>query len=283
MCEDAAMRLGLCNEVIREMAWAEQCRFMAAVGYEGIELAPFTVSDEPHRLPGAARAELRRVVQDAGLEILGLHWLLVAPKGLSITSPDDRIRERTVEVMRRLVALCADLGGRVMVHGSPAQRQVAEGDDVREAWRRARDVFAAVAPDAEAAGVTYCIEPLARAMTTFVNTVDEAMALVRAVGSPAFRTMIDTGAAAASETLPLAEIVERWVPEGAIGHVQLNDDNRRGPGQGTIAFGPILAALRRTGYRGWVSMEPFDYYPDGRTCAARAIGYVRGLLDARGA
>lgn len=276
------MRLGLCNEVIREMAWTEQCRFIAAVGYDGIELAPFTLSDEPHRLPAATRAEVRRLAGDAGLEILGLHWLLVAPKGLSITSPDDGVRARTVDVMRRLVELCADLGGRVMVHGSPAQRQVAEGDDPREAWRRARDVFASIAADAEAAGITYCIEPLARAMTSFVNTVGEAVDLVRAVGSPAFRTMIDTGAARASETVSVPEIIERWVPEGAIGHVQLNDDNRRGPGQGTIAFAPILAALRRTGYRGWVSMEPFDYYPDGRACAARAIGYVRGLLDARG-
>jgi sugar phosphate isomerase/epimerase len=193
------------------------------------------------------------------------------------------VRARTVDVIRRLVTLCADLGGHVMVHGSPAQRQVAEGDDARDAWRRARDVFAAIAPDAEAAGVTYCIEPLARAMTSFVNTVAEAMDLVRAIGSPAFKTMIDTAAATASETASVAEVIERWVPQGAIGHVQLNDDNRRGPGQGTIAFGPLLAALRRTGYRGWVSMEPFDYHPDGPTCAARAIGYVRGLLDAHGA
>jgi sugar phosphate isomerase/epimerase len=277
------MRLGLCNEVIREMPWAAQCRFMAAVGYDGVELAPFTLGDEPHRLPAATRGDVRRVAEDAGLEILGLHWLLVAPKGLSITSPDDAVRARTVDVIRRLVTLCADLGGHVMVHGSPAQRQVAEGDDARDAWRRARDVFAAIAPDAEAAGVTYCIEPLARAMTSFVNTVAEAMDLVRAIGSPAFKTMIDTAAATASETASVAEVIERWVPQGAIGHVQLNDDNRRGPGQGTIAFGPLLAALRRTGYRGWVSMEPFDYHPDGPTCAARAIGYVRGLLDAHGA
>jgi sugar phosphate isomerase/epimerase len=61
--------------------------------------------------------------------------------------------------------------------------------------------------------------------------------------------------------------------------VQLNDRNRRGPGQGEDAFRPILSALKRTGYSGWLAMEPFDYVPDGPTCAARAIGYVQGVME----
>ncbi len=166
-----------------------------------------------------------------------------------------------------------------MVHGSPAQRSVAAGDDPAAAWARARDALAQVATEAEAAGVTYCVEPLAPRETNFVNTLEEAAALVRAVGSPALRTMIDTSAAAQSEREPIDALIARWMPTGLLGHVQLNDVNGRGPGQGDGRFGPVLAALHRTGYTGVVSVEPFDYVPDGRGSAARAIGYLRGLEE----
>jgi sugar phosphate isomerase/epimerase len=164
------------------------------------------------------------------------------------------------------------------VHGSPAQRGL-DPDDRAGSVQRGEEAWAAVARDAEAAGVTYCIEPLAPRETDFVNTVAEAVAIVERIGSPALRTMIDTSAAAAAETEPVADVVERWMPTGLVAHVQLNDRNRRGPGQGEDAFRPILSALKRTGYSGWLAMEPFDYVPDGPTCAARAIGYVQGVME----
>jgi D-psicose/D-tagatose/L-ribulose 3-epimerase len=128
--------------------------------------------------------------------------------------------------------------------------------------------------------VIYCIEPLAARETDFVNTVAAAAAIVRRIGNPALRTMIDTSAAAMAEPEPVAAAIERWMPTGLIAHIQLNDSNRRGPGEGSDAFAPVLAALKRTGYDGWIAMEPFEYIPDGPTCAARSIGYVSGILEA---
>ncbi len=142
------MRLALCNEVLQPMPFAQQCAWAAAVGYAGLELAPFTLSDEPHRMIAQERAAIRRAATDAGIAITGLHWLLLAPKGLSITSPDDTVRARTVEVMRRLVELCAELGGRVLVHGSPGQRAIPPGETRATAIARASDSFARVAEDA---------------------------------------------------------------------------------------------------------------------------------------
>jgi sugar phosphate isomerase/epimerase len=274
--------LALCNEVLRDLPFAEQCAYAAALGYDALEVAPFTLGEQPHRLGAAARADVRRAAADAGLAIVGLHWLLVTPPGLSITSTDAGVRARTADVLRALVGLCADVGGRVMVHGSPAQRAIAAGDDAGAARARARDVFASVAAEVEAAGLTYCIEPLARRDTTFINTVAEAAALATDVGSPAFRTMIDTSAAAATERDSVAALVDQWMPSGMIAHVQVNDRNGRGPGQGDDRFAPLFAALARHRYTGTVSVEPFDYHPDGRAAAARAIGYVRGILEAQG-
>jgi sugar phosphate isomerase/epimerase len=250
------------------------------MGYDGLELAPFTLSDDPHLMIPQERAAIRRAAADAGVSITGLHWLLLTPKGLSITSPDEAVRARTVDVMRRLVEFCAELGGKVLVHGSPGQRAVPVGERRETAIARARDCFAQIAAPAREAGVVYCIEPLSTAETEVINTVAEAAAIVDAVNDPGLRTMIDTAAAARMEVEPVAAVIDRWLPTGRIAHVQVNDRNRRGPGEGDDRFAPVFAALKRNRYDGIVAVEPFKYVPDGQACAARAIGYVRGILEA---
>ena len=274
------MRIALCNEVLRPLPFEAQCKVAAAMGYDGLELAPFTLDDDPQTLTEQRMADFARIAGDHGLTLDGLHWLLVKPADLSITSPDAPQRARTIEWMRRLCALCAAAGGRYLVHGSPAQRLVAAGETVETAHARARDAFAAAGEAARACGVTYCIEPLSRDQTPVINTIAEAAAIVDEVGNPALRTMIDVSSAGLAEVEPVDDLVRRWVPTGLIAHVQLNDPNRRGPGQGAMRFGPILRALRETEYAGVVAVEPFDYQPDGPACAARAIGYLRGLMEA---
>lgn len=273
------MRIALCNEVVRELPFEAQCRFACQLGYDGLEVAPFTLGDAPHRLTGARRSELRRIAEGEGAVITGLHWLLLTPAGLSITSADEAVRERTIDVMRALIGLCADLGGKVLVHGSPKQRALAAGEE--ESGRGfARACFAAVAEEAEAAGVVYCIEALAPRETNHVNTVAEAAEIVRMIDSPAVRTMVDCSAAAMAEVEPVADLLRRWLPSGMIGHIHLNDRNRRAPGQGEDRFGPVLSVLDELGYAGAAGVEPFVYEPDGPTTAARAIGYLQGLRQA---
>lgn len=278
------MKFALCNEVLQPLPFARQCELAAQLGYDGLEVAPFTLADDPTTLTDAQASELRRVAEGAGVTISGLHWLLVAPGGLSITGADAGVRARTAAVMERLVELCALLGGRYLVHGSPKQRAVPAGVSIAVARSRALECFARAARRAEACGVTYCIEPLAPRETDFVNTVEEAAALVDEIGSPALKTMIDCSAAGLAETLPIDALMERWIPSGRIAHVQVNDPNRRGPGQGAMAFAPIVATLLRLQaaghYSGIVAVEPFDYVPDGPGAAARAIGYLRGLVEA---
>jgi sugar phosphate isomerase/epimerase len=127
--------------------------------------------------------------------------------------------------------------------------------------------------------VTYCVEALAPPEADFVTSIAQAAKIVERIGNPALRTMLDTSAAGLAEAEPVVDLVERWMPSGLLAHVQLNDRNRRGPGQGSDRFGPILGAIKRTGYAGWLAMEPFDYVPDGPGSAAYAIGYVRGVLE----
>ena len=268
------MRIALCNEVLRDQTFNRQAAMAAALGYEGLEVAPFTLDAEaPHRLPAARRAELRRIAREEGAPILGLHWLLVAPAGMSITEASRHTE--TIEVMRRLIGLAADLGARYLVHGSPQQRVVSTSDDAA----RAEAAFAAAAEEAGHAGVTYILEPLDPGQTNWAASVKEALAIVQRINHPALATMLDVSAAGRGEREAVPELLRRHIPSGRIAHIHLNDRNRRAPGQGEDRFAPILAALREAGYTGDAAVEPFAYLPDGPTCAARAIGYLRGLLE----
>ena len=274
------MKFALCNEVLAPLPFAEQCRIAAALGYAGLEVALFTVSNDPAAMTDQDANRLQRIAADHGLVITGLHWLLVKPAGLSITTPDAAVHARTLAFMRRLCELCAAMGGTYLVHGSPKQRMPAPGESKEKALRRASDAFAAAGEAARANQVTYCIEPLSADQTPLINTVAEAAMIVRAINNPHLRTMIDTSSAGLAETEPIADLIARWLPTGLIGHVQVNDPNRRGPGQGAMKFGPILKALVDNGFGGMVAVEPFDYVPDGPGCAAHAIGYLRGVAEA---
>ncbi len=277
------LKFALCNEVLQPLPFEQQCKAAAAMGYDGLELAPFTLAEDPMTLSDAQAMRIERIAQDHGLRIYGLHWLLVAPAGLSIVSADAAVRDRTVAVMRRLVELCALMGGGYLVHGSPKQRSVPPGSSREQALARATECFARVATPARDSGVVYCVEPLAAGETDLINTVAEAVRIVDEIDSPGLKTMIDCSAAGQQETDSIEVLMARWVPTGHIAHVQVNDPNRRGPGQGALEFGAILETLmhlQRMGhYEGIVAVEPFDYVPDGPACAARSIGYLQGIIE----
>jgi D-psicose/D-tagatose/L-ribulose 3-epimerase len=274
------MKLALCNEVLRERPFAEQCRLAAAIGCSGLEIAPFTLAEDPTTLGDAQAAECRRIAADHGLAISSLHWLLVRPEGLSLTTADEGLRARTLALLERLVHFAAACGAPVLVHGSPAQRSPQAGQSVADALARCETAWAHLAQRAQAAGVVYCIEPLSRAETPVLNTLAEAAAVVDRIGSPALRTMFDLSSASQTEAQDPAGLLARYLGSGHVAHVQLNDRNRRGPGQGGTPVAPALRVLHAAGYRGWVALEPFEYAPEPLACAAASAAYVRGIWEA---
>lgn len=275
-------RLSLCNEVLAPLSFERQCEIAAALGYAGLEVAPFTLADDPFTLTDTEALRLRAVAANHGLVISGLHWLLTRPEGLSITGTDLSVRRRTTQWMLRCVELCQLMGGSYLVHGSPKQRQPWPNQPLTQALELATECWAAAGAAAGDAGLRYCIEPLSADQTALINTVEQSLAVVRTVNLPGLYTMLDTCSAAKAESLPLDQVIDRYWPSGLLAHIQFNDRNLRAPGQGEDRFAPILAALARQGYTGWLAVEPFDYHPDGPTSAAFAAGYLRGGLQALG-
>ncbi len=271
------MKLALCNEVLRHLPFDAQCAMAAQLGYQGLEVAPFTLFQDASELDETLAARVQASARAQELSIPSLHWLLVKPEGLSMVSPDDRVRQATLDWIRRLIGFAHRCGAQVLVHGSPAQRNPQAGQTLDDARARLEDSLRRIVPWAQQAGVTYCLEPLSPKETPVVNTVAEAAALVRRIGSPAVRTMLDASAASQAETEPIAQVLARHLATGDIAHVQVNDRNRRGPGQGDTDLLPLVRVLRERRYQGWVAVEPFEYLPDGATTAAFSAGYMQAL------
>lgn len=270
--------LSFCNELLAAEGHPldRQCEIVAALGYMGLELAPGTLAERPHQITDAEAVAIRRRVEAHGLRVTGLHWLLAPYPDLSITEPE--AQSRTREVLTRLVELCAILGGRVLVHGSPGQRRPPEGVAASEAEDRLPDFLAPIAAVAERAGVTYCLEPLAE--TPVVTTVETALRVVDAVASPAFRTMIDTSAAGQAEATPVPDLLASRLSDPRIAHVHLNDTNRGGPGMGSDPFPAIVAAIRNASWPHPIGVEPFRTVIDATATAALAAGTLRASWQA---
>jgi sugar phosphate isomerase/epimerase len=262
------MRFSICNETFRDWSWEESCKAAANAGYSGIEVAPFTLADDIRNLNATERKNIRDAAQTYGLEIVGLHWLLVSPSGLSCTDPDPAVRQNTREYMKALVDFCADMGGKVMVFGSPKQRLIASGETKETTSQMLLETLKPSLSFAEEYGISICLEPLPAEETNFLLTLQDAVDLIAKSESNACKTILDVKSASV-ETSPIPELIERF--QHIIAHVHANDANRRGPGFGETDFRPILSSLKSIEYTGWVSVEVFDYSPDPITIAQKSL------------
>ena len=277
------MKIAICNELFQGWAIEKVFDYAAQLGYDAVELAPFTLGETASDISAAARKRIREAAARAGVAIAGLHWLLLKPEGLYINHPDVQIRRRTQGYLKELIDLCGDLGGKVLVHGSPKQRNVLEGWDPGDTWQRARETFQICAEAAQARDVFYCLEALTTADTNFINTIDEALRLVDEVDQPNFQTMLDCRSIHAGAGSELPGVLRRALATGKLRHVHVNDPNGRGPGFGDLQFAPLLKVLHEADYPGYISVEVFDFAPDPQTIAGRSLGYLHGILESLGA
>ena len=252
------MKYAICNEMFVDWQFPKVCDFVRGCGYTGIELAPFTLGSDAYQIAPATRKEVRAQAEEAGLEVVGLHWLLAKTEGYYLTSPEAEVRHRTAEYLKELSHLCADVGGTIMVLGSPQQRNLLPGVSHEEAMRFAAEVVSQAARAFVEDGVTLALEPLGPAEGDFLNTAASGAELMDMVDSPNVRLHLDVKAMS-TEEIDVPTIIEQYADRTA--HFHANDPNLLGPGMGEVDFGPIFEALKKTGYDGWVSVEVFDYEP----------------------
>lgn len=266
----------ICNEMYEKRPLQEVCKSIRAIGYDGIEIAPFTLADKPSDIGAAQRREYRDMIQSEGLGYVGLHWLMISPKGLHVTTPDRELRARSWQHIDHLIDLCADLGDKgIMVFGSPVQRGTIGGISREDAMKNYTEGLAGVAPHAVERGVTILVEALPKNQCDVINSLEEAVGIVSQIDSPAVRTMFDTHNAV-NEVAPHAELIDRYF--ALIRHVHINEMDGRHPGTGDYDFKPIFEVLGRHGYDRWVSLEVFDFKPGPERIAADSLRFILGEI-----
>jgi sugar phosphate isomerase/epimerase len=271
------MKFAICNEIFQGWKIDDVFSHCARLGYDAVEIAPFTLAKHVSEIPAMERARIRDAAVRAGIAISGIHWVLVQAEGMYVTSPEAATRERTARYFGELADFCADLGGSIIVVGSPKQRSLLSGVTPEQAWTWAGEVFRPALAVAERRGVTICFEPLPAEDTNFINTAAEAVRFAREQGSPNFKVILDVRAMS-HEAKPVPQIIREC--RGEFAYLHANDANMKGPGFGATDFRPIAAALREVGYDGTVSVEVFKFDEGPEAIAARSLEYLRAVFRA---
>jgi len=252
------MKYAICNETFEGTSHRDGLELARKLGYTGVEVAPFTLGLDAREISKQTRRDYRSMVEDLGMSIIGLHWLLAKTNGFHLTTDDRSVRNQTADYFKSLIELCSDLGGNVMVLGSPLQRNFSPPMTHDQAMANAVEVIKQFTGQLETAKVRLAIEPLGPQEGNFLNHASQARTMIKAIDSPNVRLHLDVKAMSTEER-PIDQIVREnadWVI-----HFHANDPNKLGPGMGDVDQAPIFKALSEIGYNGWVSVEVFDYSP----------------------
>ena len=270
------MKFGICSEIFNEWEdFQRTCDFVKDVGYDGIELAPSSFVQDVKDFTPQMREDVVRIAAEVELDIIGLHWILVGPEGIHLTTSDDATRERTAQYLIDLANLCGDVGGELMVFGSPKQRNVEDGMTYQQAFDNARGVIEKALPVCEERGVKLLMEQLAPTETNFCQTVEQTIELIESFNHPNFKLILDTKAMAQEEK-DRPELIREYAPY--LEHYHANDPNLHGPGWGDVEFGPIFEALKDINFDKYVSVEVFNFEPGAVSIAGRSFEYMQKFV-----
>ncbi len=269
------MKLAICNELFEGWDIGDVFKCAAELGYDAVEIAPFTLCDSVVEVTPVERERIRHAAEEAGIEIAGLHWLLVSPKGLHINHPDATLRQKTRDYFLALIRFCSDIGGRVLVLGSPNERSTVPPHTLKDTWNYSLETFKECAAYAGENNVILCLEPLLSKSTDFINNPSEAVQMIQEVNHPNFRLIVDVYSSSC-EKLDIPAEIRRF--GDYIEHIHSNDDNGYCPGSGNADYPGIIQALKEIGYEGYLSTEVFDFEPDPETIARQSIEFLRSVL-----
>lgn len=269
------MKIGICNEIFSGWKLKDVFEYLKKVGYEGLEIAPFTLADDISLLPTSVIDEILKNSEKTNVKIIGTHWLLVKPEGLSVSSPDKNVRKKTSDYLCKIVDFTSKIGGEIMVFGSPKQRKINEGQTYKEVKEYLKEVILPVLERCKEKNVYLCIEPLARSETNFINRAEEAIEIIEEINHPFLKLHLDVKAMS-DEGKPIPEIIEKGAKY--LKHFHVNDKNLLGPGFGEIDYKPIIEKLKEINYNGWLSVEVFDFSPGAEEIAEKSIKYLKKFL-----
>lgn len=216
-------------------------------GFDGVEVPVF----RPRQF---ATREVKRGLDDHGLTC-GVAAALVP--GFSLVSDDADVRRRTLDHLRQIIDVAAELGADVIagplyapVGDLPGRRRT------EDEWMRAVEAYQTLGPSLADARVSLAIEPLNRFETYFLNTVSDGVALCEAVDHPHVGLLFDTFHANIEEK----DIARACRAAGRhIKHVHTSENDRGTPGSGHVDWPGVFDALAGLNYDKWLTIESFGF------------------------
>jgi len=266
------MKYAVCNELFGKLTFEALCQISTEHGFQGIEIAPFTLCEDVQQIDSVRIREIRQILRQTDLQFAGFHWLLVSPPGLHITTPDAAVRERSWNYLKRLLDLAGELGGGDLVLGSPQQRHVT-GIPLEQGRAYLREGLANIAPYAVARNSTVLLEALPARHTNLINTLAEVKTMLTDINHPGVQGMFDFNNCG-DESLPWDVLIETYFDMIRRVHLSENGDY---PGSGTADFRPAFQKLLHNGYTGWVSLEIFHIPEDPRMVLSRTWQFLQTM------
>ena len=282
------MRLAFSTNAYMRFPFDEAAARIAAIGYEGLEL----MADVPHAWPAGllegTKRGIRAAMDRTGLKFSNVNAFMMNAVNdrrqpywyPSFIEPDAGYRGVRVDHTRRALSLCAELGAPHITTepGGP----LAPGQARSEGIDLFVEALKPLAEHAESLGVGLLIEPEPGLL---LETSDQYAEVAERVNSPALGLNFDVGHAyCMAEDIPAA--IAKLAPH--IRHYHLEDiaatrvHHHLVPGRGVIDFAATIAAIRATGYDGWLTVELYPNIEDPDGAARGAIAVLAPLLATPG-
>jgi D-psicose/D-tagatose/L-ribulose 3-epimerase len=232
--------------------------FMQQLGIEGVEIAPTKIWSSPLTASDAEIAEYKQFWLNHQIQIVAMQALLFGKPDLTIFS-DAQKRQETIDYLAGIIQLGAKFGAKVLVFGSPKNRHIKDlpAADVAEI---AGEFFDRIGTISHQVGVQFCIEPNPTAYDCdFINDSSQGLDLVKSVANPGFGLHLDAaGMTLSQENIDVA--IEN--ASSHLCHFHISEPYLEPIGTGGVEHEKFAAALRRSNYRGWTSIEMKAQHPD---------------------
>lgn len=268
-----SFRFAVCNELFGSIDARTYIPIVKRSGYDGIEFAPYTVFADfnTHQVKKRA-AEIHELLKSEGLAFSGFHWLLAYPDGMHLLSNNKYARGKAWDHLKLLFELSYEFGGGALVLGSPRQRMIPDNMDRNTAIRQFINEIGFFIESIEGSKSLLLIEALSPDQTNFINTLHEAVELVKQIDSPYFQTMFDFHNAR-DEKQPWDKLIEENFEY--IKHIHINEINGDAPGTGKSDYRKAFSAIKTLGYDRWISMEIFTTPSDPERCIKAALEFQK--------